>query len=148
MSVETCGEYRRIACLIPPGGEGVSWLGRRARALADAYGAELWLFCVVEYLPVLPVDEGALVSVDGEALQALEAQGEHHLQQWGEHLEVAAQQRILLLGDRVAQVLAQVRRSGVELLLVGSDEFAGWWTERVLVHRAQCEVLQVRRPSS
>ncbi len=146
MPVETCGGYRRIACLIPSDGEGLAWLGRRARLLADVYGAELWLFCVVEYLSVLPVDEGGPVTLDGEMLRVLEVRGEHHLQQWGEQLRVAAQRRVLLLGDRVAQVLAQLRRPGVELLLVGDDELSGWWAERALVHRAQCEVLLVRRP--
>jgi universal stress protein A len=122
-------------------------IGRRAQALASALGAEVELLHGVEFVPVEPMGETLMPSVQIEdellerARQRLAAlAGELGLQGAATWVET---------GNVKSEIVRVARERGVDLIVLGSRERHGLsilvnFTEDTVLHAAPCDVLAVR----
>jgi universal stress protein A len=106
-------------------------LALRAKSLAAAFGAELTLLHVVEYVPVEPM---------GEALRIAELSAKLGL----DHCE-----RLVQTGNIKAEVVRIAQTRAIDLIVIGSRERHGVsilfnFTEDTVLHAAPCDVLAVR----
>jgi universal stress protein A len=109
-------DYRRILVVLDLKDDSLT-VGRRAKAIAERTQAEIVLLHVVEYIPMEPMGETLLpsVQVERELVQRAEA-------------NLAQLAQSLVLGSR--------ERHGLAILLN--------FTEDTVLHAAPCDVLAVR----
>jgi universal stress protein A len=140
--------YRRIlvAVDLSPDSERVV---ARAIEVAQRNGATLTLLHVVEYVPVEPMGEALLPSmqIEEELTRGARARLDRLAEQYG----VAAGARMLRTGSTKAELLRAARETGVDLIVLGSRERHGLaiilnLTEDTVLHAAPCDVLAVRLP--
>lgn len=122
-------------------------LALRAKSLAAAFGAELTLLHVVEYVPVEPMGEALLpaVQIEGELIERATRRIAELAQKTG--LEKA--ERIVQAGNIKAELVRIATDRGVDLIVLGSRERHGLsimfnQTEDTILHAAPCDVLAVR----
>ena len=122
-------------------------IAERARALAAAFGAELTLLHVVEYVPVEPMGEALLpaVQIEGELVERARVRIAELAARVGlEHCE-----RLVNTGNIKTEVVRIARERGADLIVIGSRERHGMsilfnFTEDTVLHAAPCDVLAVR----
>jgi universal stress protein A len=144
------GVYSRILAIVDLSTESASVVARAAQ-LADAHGAALTLFHVVEFMPVEPLSDSLLPTVQIEAdllqtarqrMAALAATLNSRAPAW----EVCA-------GTAKTEIVRFARAGNFDLIVVGSHERHGLsilvnLTEDTVLHAAPCDVLAVRlRPA-
>ena len=119
----------------------------RAKALAAAFGAELTLLHVVEYVPVEPMGEALLpaVQIEGELIERATRRIAELAQKTG--LDKA--ERMVQAGNIKAELIRVATDRGVDLIVLGSRERHGLsimfnQTEDTILHSAPCDVLAVR----
>ena len=124
-------------------------IAERARTLATAFGAELTLLHVVEYVPVEPMGEALLpaVQIEGELVERARARIAELAARVGlEHCE-----RLVNTGNIKTEVVRIAQTRAVDLIVIGSRERHGVsilfnFTEDTVLHAAPCDVLAVRLP--
>jgi universal stress protein A len=124
-------------------------VAERARALAAAFGAELTLLHVVEYVPVEPMGEALLpaVQIEGELVERARVRIAELAARVGlDHCE-----RLVNTGNIKTEVVRIAQTSGIDLIVIGSRERHGVsilfnFTEDTVLHAAPCDVLAVRLP--
>jgi universal stress protein A len=124
-------------------------IAERARTLAAAFGAELTLLHVVEYVPVEPMGEALLpaVQIEGELVERARARIAELAARVGlEHCE-----RLVNTGNIKTEVVRIAQTRAIDLIVIGSRERHGVsilfnFTEDTVLHAAPCDVLAVRLP--
>ena len=119
----------------------------RAAALATTFGAKITLLHVVEYVPVEPMGEALLPSVElsddlrQSAIMRLTALAQQHGLS-----DVPQEIRIGNIKSELIQVAEEIE---ADLIVLGSRERHGLailvnYTEDTILHAAPCDVLAVR----
>ena len=127
--------YRRILLAIELSEDSLPVV-RHAKALAAAFGAELELLHVVEFVPVEPMGETLMPAVQIE--EELLARARTHL------ASLAAE-----AGNVKGEIVRLARERQVDLIVLSSRERHGPsiflnLTEDTVLHAAPCDVLAVR----
>jgi universal stress protein A len=124
---------------------------QRALDVAQRYAGSVRLLHVVEYVPVEPMGEALLPSmqIEEELLRGARARLDRLAEQFG----IAPDDRILRSGSTKVEILRAAREAGVDLIVLGSRERHGLaiilnLTEDTVLHAAPCDVLAVRLPGS
>ena len=119
----------------------------RATRLAGLCGARLHLLHVVEYIPVEPMGEALLPSV--EVSDDLVASANSRLEALANEQGLGDVPRQVRVGNIKAEVVQSAEEIGADLVILGSRERHGLailvnYTEDTILHAAPCDVLAVR----
>lgn len=138
--------YRRILLVVDLT-EDSRTIGQRALALAAAYGAQVEMLHVVEFVPVEPVGEALLPSVQME--QELLERARARLAALAGELGIAPAACHVEAGNVKSEIVRVAREHGSDLIVLGSRERHGLsilvnFTEDTVLHAAPCDVLAVR----
>ena len=138
--------YRRILLAIELN-DGALEAARRAHALARELGAELELLHVVEYVPVEPMGETLMpsVQIEEELLQGARKQ----LATLAAQIGLAAERCRVEVGNVKSEIVRTAREHQIDLLIVVSRERHGPsillnLTDDTVLHAAPCDVLALR----
>jgi len=120
---------------------------RRAMEVAAAFGAEISLLHVVEYIPVEPMGEALLPAVDIEDELAQGAR--RRLEDLAKRTGLEDAERRVETGTIKAEVVRVAGEWQADLVVLGSKERHGVavmlnLTEDTILHAAPCDVLAVR----
>lgn len=120
-------------------------IGERAKAVAS--GAEITLLHVVEYVPVEPMGEALLPTVQIES--ELVNRARTKLRELSTRLGLETSQQLVETGSIKAEIIRTAQRLACDLIVLGSRERHGLaillnFTEDTILHAAPCDVLAVR----
>ena len=138
--------YRRILVVVDLTEDSLV-IGRRAQALATTFGAEMELLHVVEFVPVEPMGETLMPSVQIE--DELLDRARQRLATLAGELGVAASAAHVETGNVKSEIVRVAREHHADLIVLGSRERHGLsilvnFTEDTVLHAAPCDVLAVR----
>jgi universal stress protein A len=138
--------YRRILLVVDLT-EDSPILGRRAQALATALGAQIELLHVVEFVPVEPMGEALMPSVQIE--EELLERARQRLAALGAELGLAGSACRVETGNVKSEIVRVARERHADLIMLGSRERHGLsilvnFTEDAVLHAAPCDVLAMR----
>src|SRR5690348_9355064 len=138
--------YRRILADVDLTDSSLA-VGRRAQALAAAAGAELELLHVVEFVPVEPMGETLMPSVQIE--DELLERARQRLATLASDLGLPPTAARVEAGNVKSEIVRVAREHGADLIVLGSRERHGLsilvnFTEDTVLHAAPCDVLAVR----
>jgi len=138
--------YRRILWAVDLSDGSVA-IGRKAQALAAALGAELELLHVVEFVPVEPMGEPLLPTVQIE--EELLERAAQRLQALAAELGLPAAACRVESGNVKSEIVRVARERRSDLIILGSRERHGLsilvnLTEDTVLHAAPCDVLAMR----
>lgn len=119
----------------------------RAAALARLFGARITLLHVVEYVPVEPMGEALLPSI--EISEDLATNATQKLSELAARHELGDAQREVRVGNIKAELVQCAGEIGADLVVLGSRERHGLailvnYTEDTILHAAPCDVLAIR----
>jgi universal stress protein A len=122
-------------------------VGERAKVVAACYGSEITLLHVVEYVPVEPMGEALLPTVQIES--ELVERARKRLAELAAKLSLSDSRQLVETGGIKAEIIRTAQRLGVDLIVLGSRERHGLaillnFTEDTILHAAPCDVLAVR----
>jgi universal stress protein A len=139
-------DYRKILVCLDLTEESEQIAGR-AKALADASGAELTLLHVVEYVPVEPMGEALLpaVQIEGELAERARVR----IAELAARTGLAEREQLVHTGNIKTEVVRVAQTRAIDLIVIGSRERHGVsilfnFTEDTVLHAAPCDVLAVR----
>ena len=138
--------YRRILLVLDLTEDSLI-LGRRAQALAAALGAEIELLHVVEFVPVEPMGEALMPSVQIE--EELLQRARQRLTALAAELGLAGAPCRVESGNVKSEIVRVARDHHSDLIMLGSRERHGLsilvnLTEDTVLHAAPCDVLAMR----
>ncbi len=138
--------YRRILVVVDLTEDSLL-IGRRAQALATALGAEMELLHVVEFVPVEPMGETLMPSVQIE--DELLERARQRLATLATELGLPSSAARVEAGNVKSEIVRVARDQHVDLIVLGSRERHGLsilvnFTEDTVLHAAPCDVLAVR----
>jgi universal stress protein A len=138
--------YRRILLIVDLNDDSLP-IGRRAQAIAASFGAEVELLHVVEIIPLEPVGETLMPSVQIE--EELVARARTRLKAFAAQLGLPDALCQVEVGSVKSDIVRIARERGVDLIVLGSRERHGLsilvnFTEDTVLHAAPCDVLAVR----
>lgn len=138
--------YRRLLLVVDLSDDSLT-VGLRAKAMADACGAEVALLHVVEYVPVEPMAETLLPAVEIE--QELVKRAGERLRALAADLGMPGATCRVESGNTKAEIVRIATEGGHDLVVIGSRERHGLsilvnLTEDTILHAAPCDVLAVR----
>ena len=125
-------------------------VGARAVTIAAGHGehaAQIQLLHVVEYVPLEPLGDALLPSIQIEG--ELVASAKTKLAKLAERLGLAHCEQIVATGSIKAEIIRVAQEHKVDLIVIGSRERHGIailvnFTEDTVLHQAPCDVLAVR----
>ena len=122
-------------------------IGERAKAIAACYGSNITLLHVVEYVPVEPMGEALLptVQIEGELVD----RARQRLTELAQQLGLSQSRQLVETGGIKSEIIRTAQRLNADLIVVGSRERHGLaillnFTEDAILHAAPCDVLAVR----
>jgi universal stress protein A len=122
-------------------------IAERARTLATAFGADITLLHVVEYVPVEPMGEALLpaVQIEGELVERARVR----IVELAARLGLDHCERLVNTGNIKTEVVRIAKTRAIDLIVIGSRERHGVsilfnFTEDTVLHTAPCDVLAVR----
>ena len=122
-------------------------IGERAKAIAACYQSEITLLHVVEYVPVEPMGEALLptVQIEGELVERAKVR----LAELAKKLSLPNSRQMVETGSIKAEIIRSAQRLHSDLIVLGSRERHGLaillnFTEDTILHAAPCDVLAVR----
>ncbi|HYL04079.1 MAG TPA: universal stress protein [Steroidobacteraceae bacterium] len=138
--------YRRILLVVDLT-EDSPVLARRAQALAAALGAEIELLHVVEFVPVEPMGETLMPSVQIE--EELLERARQRLGALAAEVGLASAACRVESGNVKSEIVRVARERHTDLIVLGSRERHGLsilvnLTEDTVLHAAPCDVLAMR----
>jgi universal stress protein A len=140
------GDYKKILLVVDLS-EDSKLVGERAKAIAACYQSEITLLHVVEYVPVEPMGEALLptVQIEGELVDRARLK----LAELAQKLALAHSPQLIETGSIKTEIIRTAQRLGVNLIVLGSRERHGLaillnFTEDTVLHAAPCDVLAVR----
>lgn len=122
-------------------------IGARARDIAAVCDAELSILHVVEYVPVEPMGETLLPTVQIE--EELVQRAKQRLAELAKRLGVESARREVAAGNIKAEIVRAAQEQKADLIVLGGRERRGPsillnFTEDTVLHAAPCDVLAVR----
>lgn len=122
-------------------------IGERAKSVAAAYGAQITLLHVVEYVPVEPMGEALLPTVQIES--ELVDRARTKLAELARDLGLESSKQLVETGSIKAEIIRTAQKLASDLIVLGSRERHGLalllnFTEDAVLHAAPCDVLAVR----
>jgi len=138
--------YRRILVVVDLTEDSLV-IGRRAQALATIFGAEMELLHVVEFVPVEPMGETLMPSVQIE--DELLDRARQRLAALATELGLVSSAAYVETGNVKSEIVRAARARNADLIVLGSRERHGLsimvnFTEDTVLHAAPCDVLAVR----
>jgi universal stress protein A len=138
--------YRRILLVVDLTEDSLV-LGRRAQALAAALEAEIELLHVVEFVPVEPMGETLMPSVQIE--EELLERARQRLTALAAELGLSGAHCRVESGNVKSEIVRVARERHTDLIMLGSRERHGLsilvnLTEDTVLHAAPCDVLAMR----
>jgi universal stress protein A len=140
------GDYKKILLVVDLS-ENSKRVGERAKAIAACYQSEITLLHVVEYVPVEPMGEALLptVQIEGELVERARVK----LAELAVKLGLAQSPKLIETGSIKTEIVRVAQRLGANLIVLGSRERHGLaillnFTEDTILHAAPCDVLAVR----
>jgi len=140
------GEYKKILLVVDLS-EDSRVIGERAKVVAKCYQSEITLLHVVEYVPVEPMGEALLptVQIESELVDRARAK----LSELAQQLSLSQCQQLVETGSIKTEIVRAAQRLGSNLIVLGSRERHGLaillnFTEDTVLHAAPCDVLAVR----
>lgn len=138
--------YRRILLIVDLDDDSLA-IGRRARDLATGLGAHIELLHVVELMPLEPVGETIVPSMQIEA--QLVERARERLAAFAVELGLTDAHCQVEVGTVKSDIVRIARERNVDLIVLGSRERHGLsilvnFTEDTVLHGAPCDVLAVR----
>lgn len=122
-------------------------IGERARSIAACYQSEITLLHVVEYVPVEPMGEALLpsVQIEGELVE----RARQRLKELAQSLSLSNSRQLIETGGIKTEIIRAAQRLKSDLIVLGSRERHGLaillnFTEDTILHAAPCDVLAVR----
>lgn len=142
--------YRHILLVVDLSDDSLA-LGRKATALAQALGARIELLHVVEFVPVEPMGETLLPSVQLE--EELIGRSEKRLRALAAELGLDGSACHIESGNVKSEIVRVARERKTDLIVLGSRERHGLsilvnLTEDTVLHAAPCDVLAMRANKS
>jgi universal stress protein A len=124
-------------------------VARKAKSIADCYGATLSLIHVLDNIPMPDTNYGTVINLCGESDNQLLAQEKTKLKRFAEQLDVASEHQWLVWGVPKREIVAIAEQENVDLIVVGSHGRHGLAlllgsTANSILHYAKCDVLAVR----
>ncbi len=140
------GLYRSILLVVDLS-EDSQLVGARARSIAAACGAEIRLLHVVEYVPVEPLGETLLPTVEIE--EELVKRAGERLRELASALGLVGAECRVEAGNIKAEIVRVATEVQADLVVLGGRERHGLsifvnLTEDTVLHAAPCDVLAVR----
>lgn len=142
------GAYKKILLVVDLTEDSYP-IGERAKSVAALYESEITLLHVVEYVPVEPMGEALLptVQIEGELTDRARAK----LAQLSTRLGLSGATQLVESGSIKAEIIRAAQRLHSDLIVLGSRERHGLaillnFTEDTVLHAAPCDVLAVRLP--
>lgn len=122
-------------------------IGERARAIAARNGSAITLLHVVEYVPVEPMGEALLPTMQIEA--DLIDRARTQLTELAGKLGMAERPQRIEVGGIKSEIIRVANEIAADLIVLGSRERHGLaillnFTEDAVLHSAPCDVLAVR----
>jgi universal stress protein A len=138
--------YQRLLLVVDLTEDSVT-IGRRAQALAATIGAEVELLHVVEFVPVEPMGETLMPSVQIE--EELLERARQRLQALAVQLGLPGAACRVESGNVKSEIVRVARERRSDLIVLGSRERHGLsilvnLTEDTVLHAAPCDVLAMR----
>ena len=138
--------YRRLLVVVDLTEDSLV-IGRRAQTLATAVGAEMELLHVVEFVPVEPMGETLMPSVQIE--DELLERARQHLATLTGNLGIPPAAARVEAGNIKSEIVRVAKERNVDLIVLGSRERHGLsilvnFTEDTVLHAAPCDVLAIR----
>ena len=122
-------------------------IGERAKAIAACYQSAITLLHVVEYVPVEPMGEALLptVQIEGELVERAKVR----LAELSQKLSLSNSRQLVETGGIKSEIIRAAQRLHSDLIVLGSRERHGLaillnFTEDTILHAAPCDVLAVR----
>lgn len=142
------GAYKKILLVVDLT-EDSQRIGERAKSIAARYQSEITLLHVVEYVPVEPMGEALLPTVQIEADLVERARAK--LAQLSTRLGLSESVQLVESGSIKTEIVRVAQRLHSDLIVLGSRERHGLaillnFTEDAVLHAAPCDVLAVRLP--
>ena len=139
-------DYKNILLVVDLS-EDSSIIGERAKAIAACYGSQITLLHVVEYVPVEPMGEALLptVQIEGELVDRARLR----LTELAQQLGLPQSRQLVETGGIKSEIIRTAQRLNADLIVLGSRERHGLaillnFTEDAILHAAPCDVLAVR----
>jgi universal stress protein A len=142
--------YRHILLVLDLSEDSVA-IGRKTQALAQALGAQVELLHVVEFVPVDPMGETLMPSVQME--NELIERSQRRLTALAAELGLSAAVCRVESGNVKSEIVRVAREHKADLIVIGSRERHGLsilvnFTEDTVLHAAPCDVLAMRATQS
>lgn len=139
-------EYRNILLVVDLS-EDSEVIGERANAIAARFGGDITLLHVVEYVPVEPMGEALLPTIQIET--ELVDRARHRLTELAAKLGLSDRPQLVETGGIKTEIIRAAQRLKSDLIVLGSRERHGLalllnFTEDAVLHSAPCDVLAVR----
>lgn len=139
-------DYRNILLVVDLS-EDSEVIGRRAKSIAERYGAQITLLHVVEYVPVEPMGEALLPTIQIES--ELVERARTRLRELAVKLGLEHCPQLVETGGIKVEIIRAAQRLKSDLIVIGSRERHGLalllnFTEDAVLHAAPCDVLAVR----
>ena len=138
--------YRRVLLVVDLTDDSLA-IGRKAQALAAVLGAEVELLHVVEFVPVEPMGETLMPSVQIE--EELLERARQRLTALAAELGLSGAPCRVESGNVKSEIVRAARERPTDLIILGSRERHGLsilvnFTEDTVLHAAPCDVLAIR----
>jgi universal stress protein A len=139
-------QYRKILVAIDLSEDSTA-VALRARAIADANGAQLDLIHVIEPLSFA---YGGDIPMDFSGIQEeIQQQATQQMRRFAESNKIAEQHQHIVLGKPEIEIHAKAKELGADLIVLGSHGRHGLAllmgsTANGVMHGASCDVLAVR----
>ncbi len=120
---------------------------KKAKALADEFGAELYLVHAIEHMSSYGAAYGVAAGADIEEM--LLENASDSMKKLGSELALADDRQVIKVGPARTIILEEADRIGADLVIVGSHGRHGirlllGSTANAVLHGAACDVLAVR----
>ena len=139
-------DYKKILLVVDLSDDS-QLVGERAKAIAACYRSEIMLLHVVEYVPVEPMGEALLPTVQIES--ELVERARKKLTELASKLGLSEARQLIETGGIKTEIIRAAQRLAADLIVLGSRERHGLaillnFTEDTILHAAPCDVLAVR----
>jgi universal stress protein A len=139
-------EYRTILAVVDLSDDSMA-VAQRAKAIAAYSGAKVTLLHVVEYVPVEPMGEALLPTVQIE--EELVARARSRIATLASDVGLTSSEQLIETGGIKTEIVRTAQRIHADLIIMGSRERHGLailvnLTEDTVLHAAPCDVLAVR----
>jgi universal stress protein A len=138
--------YKRVLLVVDLS-ENSEHIGRRARAVAEANGADLELLHVLEFVPIEPMGETFMPAVEVE--KELIERARRKLSELAVKLGLTESPCYVATGNVKSEILRAATDHQIDLIVMGARERHGLaivvnFTEDTVLHAAPCDVLAIR----